>query len=219
MIAVFGLGLAAGYDVATAARLANTAAGIVVTKLGAATVSLAELTRALRDQQAEAAMTTGVMTLDALKLALRQARLMGEKVVMTNGCFDLLHAGHVAYLEEAKKLGDRLIVAVNDDASVQRLKGPQRPVVPIASRLELLAALTAVDWVIDFSEDTPEMLIHELMPELLVKGGDYTPDQVVGASLVLAYGGEVRVIAHPFTHSCSTTQLLEKQALLEELSQ
>jgi D-beta-D-heptose 7-phosphate kinase/D-beta-D-heptose 1-phosphate adenosyltransferase len=153
------------------------------------------------------------MTLEKLKEALAQARLLGEKIVLTNGCFDLLHAGHVAYLQEAKKLGSRLIVAVNDDASIKRLKGETRPVVTLELRVELLAALAAVDWVIAFSEDTPEVLIHELKPEVLVKGGDYQPNEVVGAQIVRDYGGDVCVVQHPFTKNCSTTQIIAKKNL------
>ena len=117
---------------------------------------------------------------------------------MTNGCFDILHAGHVAYLEEAKQRGDRLLVAVNDDASVSRLKGTGRPINPLADRMAVLAGLAAVDWVVPFSEDTPEALISEVLPDVLVKGGDYRPENIAGARTVLSRGGTVEVLSfHP----------------------
>ncbi|AHF01769.1 glycerol-3-phosphate cytidylyltransferase [Thiomicrospira aerophila AL3] len=127
---------------------------------------------------------------------------------MTNGCFDILHSGHVRYLNEAAKLGDRLIVAVNSDASVARLKGPTRPVVPLASRMELLAALSCVDWVVPFDEDTPERLICALQPDVLVKGGDYRPEQIAGAQCVWARGGQVEVLS--FWDGFSTTDIVTR---------
>lgn len=122
------------------------------------------------------------------------ARANSETVVMTNGCFDLVHAGHVAYLEEAKLLGDRLIVAVNDDASVERLKGRGRPVNTLEDRSAVLAGLACVDWIVAFSEDTPAQLIESVLPDVLVKGGDYQADQVVGGQAVTKAGGEVRIL-------------------------
>jgi D-beta-D-heptose 7-phosphate kinase/D-beta-D-heptose 1-phosphate adenosyltransferase len=122
---------------------------------------------------------------------------------MTNGCFDILHAGHVQYLERAAQLGDRLIVAVNDDDSVSRLKGESRPINPLEQRMIVLAAMTAVDWVVPFSEDTPERLICELKPDLLVKGGDYRPEEVAGHRCA----GETLIL--PFTDGCSTTAMIE----------
>jgi len=127
---------------------------------------------------------------------------------MTNGCFDVLHAGHVTYLEEAKSLGDRLIVAVNDDASVRRLKGSGRPVNPLEQRLRVLTGLTAVDWVVGFAEDTPEALLEALQPDILVKGGDYGPDEVVGADIVRGYGGAVSVLG--LVDDCSTTAIVDR---------
>ena len=138
--------------------------------------------------------------------AVTQAQAAGERIVFTNGCFDILHAGHVAYLEEARALGDRLVVAVNDDASVRRLKGPGRPVNTLERRLRVLSALACVDWVTGFAEDTPEALLELLRPDLLVKGGDYTADQVVGADIVRRHGGEVRVLSH--VEDLSTTALV-----------
>ena len=122
---------------------------------------------------------------------------------MTNGCFDVLHAGHVAYLEEAKSLGDRLIVAVNDDDSVRNLKGESRPINALEDRMQVLAGLAAVDWVVPFAEDTPARLIQSMLPDILVKGGDYRSDEIAGAKDVLRNGGEVRVLAFREGHSSS----------------
>ncbi|MGL5225658.1 MAG: D-glycero-beta-D-manno-heptose 1-phosphate adenylyltransferase, partial [Aeromonas sp.] len=149
----------------------------------------------------------GVMSEAQLKVAVRAARLRGEKVVMTNGCFDILHAGHVSYLANAGKLGDRLIVAVNSDESVRRLKGPGRPVNPTERRMAVLAALGAVDWVVPFSEDTPQRLIAEILPDLLVKGGDYQPKDIAGYDEVTANGGDVQVLN--FEDGCSTSEIIK----------
>ena len=126
---------------------------------------------------------------------------------MTNGCFDILHAGHVSYLEEAKGLGDRLIIAVNDDASVSGLKGPTRPITPLADRMAVLSGLAAVDWVVAFSEETPAALIERLLPDILVKGGDYAADEIAGGKAVISNGGEVRVLA--LKEGRSTSALIE----------
>src|SRR5262249_41991166 len=152
VIAVTGAAWAAGADLAMAVALANRAAGIAVGKLGAATVSTAELRSSImRDTE----ISKGIMTEEQLLIAVEDAKANGEKIVMTNGCFDILHAGHVMYLDHAKTLGQKLIVAVNDDVSVQRLKGKNRPINPLARRISVLAGLAAVDWVVPFSEDTP----------------------------------------------------------------
>lgn len=197
--------LAAGEELPQAVALANLAAGIVVGKLGTACISAPELRRALQREQG---VGRGVMTLDQLLPALDDARAHGERIVFTNGCFDILHAGHVAYLEQARELGDRLVVAINDDASVTRLKGVGRPINSVDRRMAVLAGLGAVDWVVSFSEDTPEALLARVRPDILVKGGDYGLDQVVGADIVQAYGGEVKVLS--FVDSCSTTAIVEK---------
>ena len=136
------------------------------------------------------------------------ARRAGRRVVMTNGCFDLLHPGHVRCLEGARALGDLLIVAINSDASVRRLKGSGRPVVPEAERAEILAALEAVDYVTVFDEDTPQQIISRVLPDVLVKGGDWGPDQIVGRAQVEAAGG--RVVTIPLEPEYSTTVLLER---------
>ncbi|CAM5230864.1 Bifunctional protein HldE OS=Stutzerimonas stutzeri OX=316 GN=hldE PE=3 SV=1 [Stutzerimonas stutzeri] len=197
--------LAAGEDLPQAVALANLAAGIVVGKLGTAAISAPELRRAVQREQGS---ERGVLGLEQLLLTIEDARAHGEKIVFTNGCFDILHAGHVSYLEQARAQGDRLIVAVNDDASVSRLKGPGRPINSVDRRMAVLAGLEAVDWVVCFSEDTPENLLAQVRPDVLVKGGDYGVDQVVGAELVRAYGGEVRVLG--LVENSSTTAIVEK---------
>ena len=132
---------------------------------------------------------------------------------MTNGCFDILHAGHVAYLTEARQLGERLIVALNDDASVARLKGNGRPVNTLAGRAAVLAGLAAVDWVVAFSEDTPQRLICAVLPDVLVKGGDYRPEEIAGHDCVTAQGGKVVVLG--YEDGCSTTAVIERIRALE----
>ena len=205
VISTLATALAAGEELPQAVALANLAAGIVVGKLGTATVSAPELRRAVQREQG---VGRGVMTLDQLLPVLEDARAHGEKVVFTNGCFDILHAGHVAYLEQARAQGDRLVVAINDDASVARLKGPGRPINSVDRRMAVLAGLGAVDWVVSFAEDTPEALLEKVRPDVLVKGGDYGLEGVVGADIVLAYGGDVKVLN--FVDSCSTTAIVEK---------
>ena len=204
VISVLAAALAAGQDLGTATALANLAAGIVVGKLGTATVSVPELRRALRDGQAPG---RGVMTEEQLLIAVQDTRAHGETIVMTNGCFDILHAGHVAYLEQARRLGDHLIVAVNDDASVQRLKGAGRPVNSLERRMAVLAGLASVSWVVPFSEDTPERLICRVVPNCLVKGGDYRAEEVAGYGCVTANGGRVMILN--YEEGCSTTNIIE----------
>lgn len=204
VISVLAASLAAGKSLSDSCKLANAAAGVVVGKLGTSTLSTIELTEAIHGSQDSG---FGVISEAQLKLAVQAARARGEKVVMTNGCFDILHAGHVAYLNEAAKLGDRLIVAVNSDSSVRSLKGPGRPVNPEDRRMAVLAGLGAVDWVVSFSEETPQRLISEILPSLLVKGGDYKPEQIAGGQEVIAAGGEVRVLN--FEDGCSTTEIIE----------
>jgi D-beta-D-heptose 7-phosphate kinase/D-beta-D-heptose 1-phosphate adenosyltransferase len=203
------LAAALGADVALndAARLANVAAGLVVGKLGAATATVEELEAALGADHDDAG-ELGVVAEDELVEALGAARARGETVVMTNGCFDLLHAGHVAYLDQARALGDRLVVAVNDDASVARLKGAGRPITPLAARMAVLAGLRAVDWVVAFVEDTPARLVERLAPDVLVKGGDYRPEAIAGSDSVRARGGRVEVLA--FVEGFSTSGILAR---------
>ena len=208
VVAIMALGHASGYDWNTAMRLANIAVRIAVTRLGSTTVSLAELSQALAETT-EMPMARGVVTEPQLIAAVELARQHGDVIVMTNGCFDLLHAGHVAFLEAAKQFGDRLIVAVNTDTSIQRSKGLTRPVVDLAERMEMLARLRSVDWVVAFDDDTPERLLMMLKPTILIKGGDYDISQVVGADIVLSQGGMVKVITTPYT-TLHTTQIADK---------
>ena len=205
VVSVLAASLAAGQSMENAVVLANLAAGLVVAKLGTAAISGPELRRALQAMQGSG---RGVMTADQLIQVVEDARAAGEKVVFTNGCFDIVHAGHVGYLAEARKLGDRLIVAINDDDSVRRLKGASRPINPVERRMAVLAGLEAVDWVVSFADDTPESLLARIRPDVLAKGGDYTESQVVGADFVREYGGEVRVLA--FLDNCSTSAIVEK---------
>jgi D-beta-D-heptose 7-phosphate kinase/D-beta-D-heptose 1-phosphate adenosyltransferase len=205
VIAVTAAGIAAGLSIQSAAALANLAAGLVVRKLGVASVTTSELRLALHQRGKGG---RGIPDEDGLVEAVRQAQARGERVVMTNGCFDILHAGHVAYLEEAKALGDRLVVALNDDASVSRLKGADRPINELADRIAVLSGLAAVDWVVPFSEDTPERLICAVLPDVLVKGGDYRPEEIAGGACVLRNGGEVRVLS--FREGRSTSGILER---------
>lgn len=193
VIATLGAALASGATPIHATALANLAASIAVAKLGAATVSTPELESALTGK---IAFASGIVNDEQLLQAVSEAKAKGKKIVFANGCFDILHAGHVTYLQMAKSLGDYLIVAVNADASIQRLKGPSRPINHLDHRMVVLAGLNVVDWVIPFQDDTPERLLRLLKPDLLVKGGDYRLDQVVGADIVHAYGGEVRIINH-----------------------
>jgi D-beta-D-heptose 7-phosphate kinase/D-beta-D-heptose 1-phosphate adenosyltransferase len=204
VIALLAAGISAGLPLADATRLANLGAGLVVGKIGVAAVSRSELSLALhrRGQGGR-----GLVTADELETLVHEAKGRGERVVMTNGCFDILHSGHVSYLEEARSLGDHLIVAVNDDASVRRLKGDARPVVSLEDRMAVLSGLAAVDWVVPFSEDTPAALIERMLPDVLVKGGDWRPEQIAGAGAVVAAGGEVRVLA--FKAGRSTTAIID----------
>ena len=205
VISVLAASMAAGDGFADATALANLAAGLVVGKLGTAAISGPELRRAMLADQNSG---RGVMTAEQLQIVVQDAKAHGEKIIFTNGCFDIIYAGHVGYLAVAKQLGDRLVVAINDDDSVRRLKGAGRPINPVERRMAVLAGLEAVDWVVSFSEDTPEPLLESLQPEVLVKGGDYTKDQVVGGSYVESYGGMVRVLE--FLDNCSTSAIMEK---------
>lgn len=203
VIATLALAIAAGADLPQASAMANTAAGIVVGKLGTSTVSEAELMNELVSGQESG---FGVLTEEQLKIAVQMAKSRGEQIVMTNGCFDILHAGHVSYLNNASELGARLIVAVNDDDSVSRLKGPGRPVNPVDRRMAVLAGLGAVDWVVSFSEDTPQRIISNILPDTLVKGGDYKVEEIAGGKEVMDAGGEVKVLN--FEDGISTTEII-----------
>lgn len=203
VISVLASALSAGSSIEEACALANTAASVVVAKIGTSTVSPLELANAIHGSQESG---FGVLTEEQLKIAVKSAKLRGEDIVMTNGCFDIIHAGHVSYLNSARKLGQRLIVAVNSDASVRGLKGSGRPVNPCDRRMTVLAALGAVDWVVEFTEETPERLISALLPDVLVKGGDYKVEEIAGHKQVLANGGRVDILQ--FEDGCSTTAII-----------
>ena len=203
VLAVLALAVAAGADVATAARVANAAGGIVVGRVGTAVVQPHELATALVPRSGEK-----VLTMDEA-VGRRQWWLAQQKrLVITNGCFDLLHVGHLALLHHAARLGDVLLVAINSDASVRRLKGAGRPVVPEEGRARMIAALECVDAVVTFEEDTPLEVLKKLRPDVLVKGADYGLDQVVGRDLVEGYGG--RVVLAPLEPDQSTSALVSR---------
>ena len=209
VIAVLALCLGSGLKPETAVGLANIAAGIVVGKVGTVPVEKHELLAALSPQIALQAEDKVVARSELVqRVALWKAN--GERVVFTNGCFDLLHIGHITVLEQARRFGDRLIVAINSDASVHALKGPTRPIVAETERARVLAALAAVDAVVVFGEPTPLELILATRPDVIVKGGDYVPDTVVGASEVQSWGGQVKIV--PTVEGFSTTGLIAKGA-------
>ena len=204
VISVMALGLAIDLPLQDAMVLANLAAGIVVGKVGTSTVSTLELIREMHTHR----NTFGVVSEDELVEIMQRAKARGEKLVMKNGCFDLLHIGHITYLQQAKALGDRLIIAVNSDESVKALKGNSRPINDLSARMAVLAALECVDWVVSFSEETPERIYNKLLPNVLVKGGDYKPEDVVGGEAVISNGGEVKILS--FVEGYSTSKMIEK---------
>lgn len=196
VIATFSLGVASGMSFVDAARLANVAAGIVVGKLGTQPVALSELESSLARTQGNSSghFSRKVSSLSAARLQIKAWRANGETIVFTNGCFDLLHPGHIHLLNTAKNLGNRLVVGLNSDASVQRLKGDNRPILSEHDRASMLGALDSVDLAIVFDEDTPEKLIGALKPDILIKGKDYMIGEVVGKEIVESYGGHVTLI-------------------------
>ncbi|HTM62880.1 MAG TPA: bifunctional D-glycero-beta-D-manno-heptose-7-phosphate kinase/D-glycero-beta-D-manno-heptose 1-phosphate adenylyltransferase HldE [Gammaproteobacteria bacterium] len=214
VIGVLAASIASGADLQTAVALANLGASQVVSKLGAAAISAPELHVALTGKTT---FRTGIVNDEQLQTAVSEIRAKGKKVVFANGCFDIIHAGHVTYLQMAKQVADYLIVAVNTDESIKKLKGPDRPINHLDHRMTVLAGLGMVDWVIPFNDETPERLLKMIKPDFLVKGGDYTLDQVVGADIVRAYGGEVRIMNHNIkTTSTSLLDRLQHQELEHE---
>lgn len=204
VIATLGACLASGMDLVPCCQIANHAAGIVVGKLGTSTASPEEINAELSGKRSDFA---GVCTEDELCETVKKLKAEGKKIVMTNGCFDILHRGHVDYLKRARALGDVLIVAVNSDESVRHLKGPSRPIVPLAGRMEVLAALSCVDYVVPFAEDTPQRLIARVLPDVLVKGGDYRPEQIAGHTEVEQNGGKTVIL--PFVDGFSTSSIVK----------
>ena len=206
VLASLAIGMAAGLGMAEAARLANIAAGIAVGKLGTSTVSPQEIVNAVAMTHSDS--DSKIKNRDVLAALVATEKGRGKQVVFTNGCFDLLHAGHVKYLQKARRLGDLLILGLNSDASVRRLKGDKRPLISEEERAHILAALDCIDYVVLFDEDTPLELITLLRPHILAKGGDYTPDAVVGKELVESYGGRVELVT--FVDGKSTTNIIKR---------
>jgi D-beta-D-heptose 7-phosphate kinase/D-beta-D-heptose 1-phosphate adenosyltransferase len=211
VIATLAAGLAAGLPLTDAARTANLAAGIVVGKLGTQPILWSELATALKYShlQGNYPYSAAKMTaLDAALAKVQEWKAAGTRVVFTNGCFDLLHPGHISLLYQARALGDRLVVGLNTDASIRRLKGDSRPILSEQDRAAMLSALECVDLVVHFDEDTPIELIKAVRPDILVKGSDYTPDKVVGKEIVESYGGCVKLV--DLVQGYSTTGLTRK---------
>ncbi len=209
VIATLAASMAAGLKVETAADLANLAAGIVVGKVGTAPVAHHELI-SLLTPSTKLSATEKILDRGRLAARIAEWRAAGETIVFTNGCFDLLHVGHITLLEDCRKFGSKLVLGLNSDASVSRLKGPSRPIVGELERARVMAALAAVDAVVLFTEDTPLELIREIRPDVLVKGGDYTIETVVGHEVVLAAGGRVEIV--PTVEGFSTTNIVRKLA-------
>jgi D-beta-D-heptose 7-phosphate kinase/D-beta-D-heptose 1-phosphate adenosyltransferase len=206
VIAAVAFATACGLPLLDACRFANRAAGIVVGKLGSATTTLEEIRHATVPRLP--GLDEKALSVDALCEKLAADRLSGKTVVFTNGCFDILHAGHVRYLAEARKFGDVLVVGLNTDASVRRLKGPARPLNTEHERALVLSALASVDYVVPFAEDTPLALIERVLPDVLVKGGDYRAEDVVGADVVTRAQGTVKIL--PFLEGKSTSSLIDR---------
>jgi D-beta-D-heptose 7-phosphate kinase / D-beta-D-heptose 1-phosphate adenosyltransferase len=207
VIATLAAGLAGGLQVETAVDLANLAAGIVVSKVGTVPVTAHELIAVLTPSSGFSAGEK-ILDLERIKLRVAEWRASGETIVFTNGCFDLLHVGHITLLEDCRRFGSKLVLGLNADVSVCRLKGPSRPIVSERERARVMAALAAVDAVVLFEEDTPLELIRALKPNVLVKGGDYTIETVVGHEDVIAAGGRVEIV--PTVEGFSTSNIVRK---------
>jgi D-beta-D-heptose 7-phosphate kinase/D-beta-D-heptose 1-phosphate adenosyltransferase len=209
VLSVLGIALAASADYDAAVRLANIAGGLEVEKIGVATVTRDEILRdLLRAGQMPGNGMSKVVSREELRHELESRRRLGMRIAFTNGCFDVLHAGHVLYLQEARAQADLLVVGLNSDDSVRALKGMNRPIQPDLARAQVLSGLQAVDYVTIFEESTPLALIQALRPDVLVKGADYKKNEVVGAELVESYGG--RVYLAPLNEGFSTTGLLQR---------
>jgi D-beta-D-heptose 7-phosphate kinase/D-beta-D-heptose 1-phosphate adenosyltransferase len=205
-VAIFGLGVFVGAPLEEAARLANIGAGIVVGKVGTAVATREEIIEHLEEGYFYSARK--IVSLEEATKKVMMAKGQGKTIVFTNGCFDLLHAGHIMMLHKARSFGDMLVLGLNSDESVRRLKGPQRPIVGQADRAKIMASLDCVDCVIIFDELTPERLIKEIMPDVLVKGGDYRLEEVVGREIVEAAGGRVELV--PFVEGWSTSDIVQR---------
>ena len=210
VVAALAASLSAGVDLLSAVKIANYAAGIVVSKLGTAFTTREEIKNSLLSEIKKEfkPLKKGIVDIEKLCELLTEAKRRGEKIVMTNGCFDILHPGHAQYLKKAKKLGDRLVVAVNSDDSVKRLKGISRPLNDAGTRMTMLDALESTDWIIEFHQDTPKDLIEKLLPDILVKGGDYEIHEIAGSQAVIRNGGRVEIME--YLPDYSTTGLINR---------
>ena len=207
VLAMFGLGMAAGIDPVKLCRLANVAGGLEVEQVGVVRISRKEILTDLLHGSRRAAGK--VCSIEELTRHVSARHKAGQKVVLTNGCFDLLHIGHLSYLQEASREGDCLIVAINSDRSVRRLnKAPDRPIFDEEYRAQMLAGLEAVDYVVVFDEETPHQILRQLQPDVLVKGGTYRDDEIVGREVVLEYGGRVKALG--VTPGVSTTEIVRR---------
>ena len=207
VLATIGLGAAAGITPFDLARLANVAGGLEVEQIGVVPITRQQMLADLFG--GERSTSDKICSLDVLERHVAARRRLGKRVVLTNGCFDLLHVGHVTYLQQAAREGDCLIVAINSDESVRQLgKGADRPIFNQEQRAAMLAALEAVDYVTVFSEATPHAILSRLKPDLLVKGGTYAPHEIVGRELVEAYGGQVKALGE--VPGISTTLVLKQ---------
>lgn len=205
IIAVLAVLIVNDYEFVSALKIANLAAGLAVGKVGTSVISYRELDDALNTKNST---IQSLYSIDQLMPIIEQAKLENKKIVMTNGCFDILHAGHVTYLREAAKLGNILIVAINSDASVSKLKGKSRPINPLDMRATVLSNLSAVDYVISFEEDTPEKLYELVLPDILVKGSDYSKEEIAGADIITNNGGTVKLI--DLVEGFSTTSIIDR---------
>jgi D-beta-D-heptose 7-phosphate kinase/D-beta-D-heptose 1-phosphate adenosyltransferase len=208
VISTLAAALAAGMPFSDAAGVSNMAAGIVVGKLGTQPILWEELARALSAESATGTPVSKAASLSSARVVLADWRRKGEKIIFTNGCFDLLHPGHVSLLHQARRLGDRLVVGLNTDASIKRLKGESRPILVEKDRAAVLSGLSDVDLIVFFDEDTPVNLIDALKPDILVKGADYKIEEVVGRQIVESYGGKVHLV--DILEGYSTTRIAEK---------
>ena len=205
VVSIFTLCVASGINYDDSCKLANIAASIVISRFGAATITLDDLVIAFKDQKNE---RSKIFRLNELKGLINQEKRNGKRIVFTNGCYDLVHAGHISSFEQARKFGDVLIVAINSDSSIKRIKGPKRPIIDEKNRAKLLSAIDIIDYITIFDDDTPKSVIDELKPDVLVKGKDWEGKEVVGSDTVLENGGEVQLIN--MVDNISTTRIIEK---------
>ena len=207
VIATVAASLSLGFSLSDSCKFANLTAAIVVAKLGTVAIKLEDIVSNLREDETSQAQRIA-LNVDVAQRQCEAWRRGGEKIVFTNGCFDILHPGHVKYLENAKSLGDKLVVGLNSDSSIRKLKGEDRPINDENSRAMLLSALRYIDLIILFTDETPEHLIKAITPDILVKGGDYLPETIVGANFVKENGGEVKVL--DFVKGFSTTNIINR---------